>query len=67
MCHVPVVSHAVLFPTSPDPLSYTVAVWGGTLVLAVIYFYLPKYGGKNWFTGPISTVQEVEDEKTPGE
>ena len=48
-------------------MNYTVAVWGGTLVLAVAYFYLPKYGGKNWFTGPISTVQEVEDEKTPGQ
>ncbi len=31
---------------------------GGVLVLATIYFYFPKYGGINWFTGPVSTVEQ---------
>ncbi|KZV65292.1 amino acid transporter [Peniophora sp. CONT] len=52
-----------LFPATPGPssatMNYTVAVWGGTLALAAIYFYLPKYGGRNWFTGPISNVTEM--------
>ncbi|PBK92912.1 amino acid transporter [Armillaria gallica] len=30
---------------------------GGVLILATIYFYFPKYGGINWFTGPISTIE----------
>ncbi|VDC07407.1 unnamed protein product [Peniophora sp. CBMAI 1063] len=53
-----------LFPASPNPtpatMNYTVVVWGGTLALAAAYFYLPKYGGRHWFTGPVSTVTEIE-------
>ena len=30
---------------------------GGTLVIAVAYYYLPVYGGVHWFEGPIRTVQ----------
>lgn len=29
---------------------------GGTLVLATLYFFLPKYGGQYWFKGPVSTI-----------
>ncbi|KAK0239783.1 amino acid/polyamine transporter I [Armillaria nabsnona] len=52
-----------MFPLTPSPgvgnMNYTVATdfAGGVLILATIYFYLPKYGGINWFTGPISTVE----------
>ncbi|KZV65289.1 amino acid transporter [Peniophora sp. CONT] len=48
------------FPATPDPMpatmNYTVVVWGGTLALAAAYFYFPKYGGRHWFKGPVSTV-----------
>ncbi|KDR73321.1 hypothetical protein GALMADRAFT_251941 [Galerina marginata CBS 339.88] len=62
-----------MFPASPHPssgnMNYTVVVLGGTLVLSIIYFYFPKYGGVNWFTGPIRTLEsetssiQHEDEK----
>ncbi|RDB16736.1 putative amino-acid permease PB24D3.02c [Hypsizygus marmoreus] len=49
-----------LFPAAPHPdssnMNYTVVVLGGTLVLAVAYFYLPVYGGVHWFKGPVQTI-----------
>lgn len=33
-----------------------VVVAGGTLLLALAWFYTPVYGGKIWFKGPVSTV-----------
>lgn len=49
-----------LFPTTPEvgvgDMNYTVVVLGGVLILSVAYYYFPKYGGKNWFTGPIPTI-----------
>ena len=30
---------------------------GGTLVLAVAYYYFPVYGGIHWFKGPVQTIQ----------
>ena len=39
---------------------------GGTLILSVVYFYFPVYGGVYWFKGPISTIDSdvlVVDEK----
>ncbi|KAK0196787.1 APC amino acid permease [Armillaria mellea] len=64
----------LMFPLTPSPgvagMNYTVAVQGGILVLSVVYFYCPKYGGKYWFKGPVSTVEapalqvkDGEDEK----
>ncbi|KAK0228871.1 amino acid permease-domain-containing protein [Armillaria fumosa] len=63
-----------IFPLTPSPrvggMNYTVVVQGGVLVLSVVYFYCPKYGGMYWFKGPVSTVEvpavqvkEVEDQK----
>jgi len=53
-----------LFPASPDPTSatmnYTVVVLGGTLTLAILYFYFPKYGGAVWFKGPVTTIDSEE-------
>ncbi|EIN08575.1 APC amino acid permease [Punctularia strigosozonata HHB-11173 SS5] len=46
----------LLFPTSPNPsaatMNYAVVVTGGVLALSTMYFYLPVYGGRYWFTGP---------------
>jgi len=52
-----------LFPTSPNPqapvMNYSVVVLGGVLILSVIYFYFPKYGGVYWFKGPVTTVEDM--------
>ena len=52
----------VMFPTTPTvagagDMNYTVAVAGGWLLLCIIYYYFPKFGGVYWFTGPISNVE----------
>ena len=53
-----------LFPATPGVgvggMNYTVVVLGGVLVLSLVYYYFPKYGGKNWFTGPVSTIDVQE-------
>lgn len=36
---------------------------GGILILATIYFYFPKYGGKYWFKGPIRTIDVNMDSR----
>jgi len=52
----------LLFPSDPSPIAtnmnYTVVVIGGTLFLAVGYYFFPKYGGKIWFRGPIANIGE---------
>jgi hypothetical protein len=49
-----------LFPSTPTvgvgDMNYTVVVLGGVLTLSLVYYYFPKYGGKNWFTGPVPTI-----------
>lgn len=53
-----------LFPATPEvgagDMNYTVVVLGGVLILSLVYYYFPKYGGRNWFTGPVSTVDVQE-------
>ncbi|KAF8900189.1 amino acid/polyamine transporter I [Mucidula mucida] len=53
---------ALLFPTEPAPtatnMNYSVVVIGGVILLSVIYFYFPKYGGVYWFNGPVANVSE---------
>ncbi|KAL4246868.1 Amino Acid-Polyamine-Organocation Transporter [Abortiporus biennis] len=55
-----------LFPYSPNPgvtsMNYTVVVFGGVMVLSLVYFYFPRYGGKYWFKGPVTTLLDVDDE-----
>ncbi|KAK0228875.1 APC amino acid permease [Armillaria fumosa] len=52
-----------MFPLTPSPgvdnMNYTAVTdfAGGVLILAIVYFYFPKYGGINWFTGPVTTVE----------
>ena len=53
-----------IFPTTPAPqaafMNYAVVVLGGILILSVIYFYFPKYGGIHWFKGPVKTVGDAD-------
>lgn len=50
----------LMFPISPSPdpaaMNYACVVLGGTLSLAVAYYYVPTYGGKVWFHGPLKNV-----------
>ncbi|PIL25895.1 transporter [Ganoderma sinense ZZ0214-1] len=60
------ISVVLLFPTSPGPvvadMNYTVVVLGGVLVLSVVWYYFPVYGGVHWFTGPIPTIDKDTQE-----
>ena len=51
----------LVFPTTPGPsgadMNYTVVVLGGWLLLCIAYYYLPKYGGVHWFTGPVANIE----------
>jgi hypothetical protein len=53
-----------LFPTLPhtdvSDMNYTVAVFGGTVFLSLVWYYFPKYGGVHWFTGPVSNVHSLQ-------
>ncbi|CCM02109.1 uncharacterized protein FIBRA_04186 [Fibroporia radiculosa] len=52
-----------LFPTTPTTdtadMNYTIVVLGGVLVLSLVWYYFPKYGGVHWFTGPVATVEKT--------
>lgn len=37
-------------------MNYTAVVSGGWIILCLMYFYCPKYGGKYWFKGPIQNI-----------
>jgi amino acid transporter len=47
-----------LFPMTPQTsvqeMNYTVAVLGGVMLLSVIWYYFPIYGGVHWFKGPVA-------------
>lgn len=53
----------LLFPTYPDPdaqeMNYAVVVLGFVLVFCIVYYWMPRFGGKIFFTGPVRTVDEV--------
>ncbi|KAF8347229.1 amino acid transporter [Amanita rubescens] len=55
-----------LFPANLNPgvqnMNYAVVVFGGVLILSIVYFYCPKYGGKYWFKGPIRTLDAVDSQ-----
>lgn len=57
-----------LFPTSPAPsvpdMNYTIVVMGGVMILSLVYYYFPKYGGVYWFKGPIAN---IDDENSDSE
>ena len=56
-------SIVLLFPAtpqaSPNSMNYSVVVFGGVIILSIIYYYLPKYGGVYWFNGPVSTIEDM--------
>jgi hypothetical protein len=56
------------FPTTPQTnvanMNYTVVILGGILLLSVLWYYFPVYGGVHWFTGPVPNVGKVTDEST---
>lgn len=49
-----------LFPNDPGAgavdMNYSVVVVGGTMVLSILWYYFPKYGGVHWFKGPIPNI-----------
>nr|GAT58958.1 GABA permease [Mycena chlorophos] len=64
-------------PVSERSMNYTVVVVGGVLVLALAYYFVPRWGGREWFVGPVETVERErgkeldagskdEDEKSAG-
>ncbi|KAG6828030.1 hypothetical protein H0H92_009567 [Tricholoma furcatifolium] len=56
--------------TDARDMNYTVIVLGGILILSVMWYYFPKYGGVHWFTGPVPNITnsseagEVDTENT---
>lgn len=56
----------LLFPSYPDPTSdemnYAVVVLGFVLIFCVVYYWMPGFGGKTFFTGPVRTIDEIIDE-----
>lgn len=56
----------LLFPVYPNPdaqqMNYAVAVLGFVLVFCVVYYYIPGFGGKTFFTGPVRTIDDILDE-----
>ncbi|EPQ50384.1 APC amino acid permease [Gloeophyllum trabeum ATCC 11539] len=49
-----------MFPTNPDPgpldVNYTPVMLGALILGALGYYYVPVYGGKRWFRGPVVTL-----------
>ena len=52
-----------MFPSSPtttaQDMNYTVVVLGGTMLLSVVWYFFPKYGGVYWFMGPVPNIGVV--------
>ncbi|CAC36898.1 putative UGA4 GABA permease-also involved in delta-aminolevulinate transport [Schizosaccharomyces pombe] len=52
----------LLFPSYQNPnkveMNWAIVVLGFTVFFCVGYYYLPKYGGKTFFKGPVKTVDE---------
>ena len=53
-----------MFPNSPttttQDMNYTVDVLGGVMLLSVVWYFFPKYGGVYWFTGPVPNILGLE-------
>lgn len=58
-----------LFPTTPQTdapdMNYSVVVLGGVLLLSVVWYYFPVYGGVHWFTGPVANIGGAKDASMP--
>ncbi|PQE09740.1 putative UGA4 GABA permease-also involved in delta-aminolevulinate transport protein [Rutstroemia sp. NJR-2017a BBW] len=57
----------LLFPSYPDPtpdeMNYAVVVLGFVLIFCVVYYWMPGFGGKTFFKGPVRTIDEVLNER----
>ncbi|KAJ3480908.1 hypothetical protein NLI96_g8016 [Meripilus lineatus] len=55
----------LMFPSTPQTdvvdMNYAVVVQWGTLILSLVYFYFPKYGGVYWFKGPVPTLDVANE------
>jgi hypothetical protein len=53
----------LLFPSYPDPspdeMNYAVVVLGFVLIFCVVYYWMPGFGGKTFFTGPVRTIDDI--------
>ncbi|KAH9946464.1 APC amino acid permease [Amylocystis lapponica] len=53
----------VVFPAEPGPtvtnMNYTSVFLGGWILLCLVYYYFPVYGGVYWFRGPVANVEMV--------
>lgn len=58
------------FPTTPQTdvtdMNYTVVVLGGVLILSLMWYYCPVYGGVHWFTGPVANVDNMPADNGSG-
>ncbi|KAG5645640.1 hypothetical protein DXG03_005631 [Asterophora parasitica] len=56
------------FPATPtttvQDMNYTVVVLGGVMLLSVVWYYFPKYGGVYWFTGPVANIGTTSSHAT---
>lgn len=59
------------FPTAPGPtaeeMNYMIVVFGGWIVLCLVYYYFPVYGGVHWFRGPQTTLGRAEQHRSLSE
>ncbi|TCD66345.1 GABA-specific high-affinity permease [Steccherinum ochraceum] len=50
------------FPANPAPnatnMNYTSLLLGGYALICVAYYYLPVYGAKRWFQGPVRNIDK---------
>lgn len=58
----------LVFPSEPKPtgaeMNYTIVVLGGWFTICLGYYFMPKYGGMYWFTGPISNLDTADSVHT---
>ena len=61
----------LLFPASPNPqtedMNYASVVLFGTLILSLVWYWFPVYGGVHWFEGPVPTVGKGKGSGGDGE
>ncbi|KAK7055125.1 gaba permease [Favolaschia claudopus] len=53
-----------LFPINPqtneENMNYTIVVFGGVLLLSLMWYYAPVVGGVHWFKGPVANIVLAE-------
>ncbi len=58
-------SIVLMFPSTPqttvEDMNYAVVVQWGTMILSLVYYYFPRYGGVHWFKGPIPTIDDFDE------